>query len=63
MPERSLAVVTNYLVINDTEGSDAGGDYVCKALNMANNGMDMETFELFVQGNYLDTKIKYFYFL
>ena len=38
-------------MVNDTDESDAGGNYVCEALNMANNGMDMETFELFVQGN------------
>ena len=63
MSERSLAMVTNSLVINDTEESDAGNNYTCKVLNMANNGMDMETFVLFVQGNYLDTKIKYFYLL
>ena len=57
MSERSLAMVTNYLVINDTEESDAGNNYTCKAHNMADNGMDMETFELFVQGNNLDSKI------
>ena len=51
MPERSLAVVTNYLVINNTEESDAGHNFVCEALNRAKNGIDMETFELFVQGN------------
>ena len=27
MPERSLAVVTNYLVINNTKESDAGDKY------------------------------------
>ena len=62
MPERSLAVVTNYLVINDTEESDTGDNYVCEAFNMANNGIDLETFGLFVQGKYLDTK-KYIYVL
>ena len=60
MPERSLAVVTNYLVVNNTEESDAGENYVCEAFNMANNGIDLETFGLFVQGKYLDTK-KYIY--
>ena len=63
MPERSLAVVTNYLVINNTILSDAGENYVCKALNMANDGIDMETFELFVQGNFtwIHTKILHFF--
>ena len=44
-------MVTNYLAINDTEVSDTGDNYVCVAKNMAFNGMDMETFELFLQGN------------
>ena len=51
MPERSLSVVTNHLIINSTKLSDAENNYTCVAENIANNGTDMETFELFVQGN------------
>ena len=49
--KRSLAVVTNPLVINSTTLSYAVYIYICVAENIARNGVDMETFELFVRGN------------
>ena len=48
-PERSVSSVMRTLTISDTLEGDAGM-YSCVATNVAENGRDDETFELFVQG-------------
>ncbi len=52
-PERALATVTRELVLTQTNTSDAGIDYSCRATNAAMGGQDSEGFELYVQGKCL----------
>ena len=53
-PDRDLATVERTLTISSTMSSAMSSDsdttYSCRASNIAAEGMDSETFELFVQG-------------
>ncbi len=49
-PVRALATVTRELILTQTNTSDAGRDYSCRATNAAMGGEDSEGFQLFVQG-------------
>ncbi len=52
-PERALATVTRELILTQTNASDAGSDYSCRATNAADGGEDSRMFEVYVQGKLL----------
>ena len=45
-----LSTVERTLTLSNVTASDTAEDYRCTATNSATDGMDTETFELFVQG-------------
>ena len=45
-----LSTVERTLTITNVTANDTAEDYRCTATNSATDGMDTETFELFVQG-------------